>query len=183
MASAVLAFIDAGLLILSGALLLFGASVAASIADSLGDSSSSYTAEFAFDGVLDLVAGGLLIAGGVNLLGGRLIGRTLLTVGGAIVLVEGIYWPARFDASTVPSIHRLGRRVLDAGRAAAGVHLGAHRDPVVDRQGREPPTALRSAARPEVSPRLSHPTTIGTGNRICMTIHTAPSTAASSMAR
>lgn len=104
MASAVLAFIDAGLLILAGALLLFGASVAASIAHSLDSSASSYTAEFAFDGVLDIVAGGLLIAGGVNLLGGRPIGRTMQSVGGVIVLVEGIYWPARFSASSVPSI-------------------------------------------------------------------------------
>ncbi len=102
-ASAVLAFIDAGLLLLSGALLLFGASLAASIADSFGGSASAYTAEFAFDGVLDLVAGGLLISGGVNLLGGRVIGRTLLTVGAVLVLVEGIYWPSRFSLSTVPS--------------------------------------------------------------------------------
>lgn len=102
-AAAVLAFIDAGLLILSGALLLFGASLAASIAESVGDSSSAYSAEFAFDGVLDLVSAGLLIAGGVNMLGGRQVGRVLLTAGSGIVLVEAIYWPARFPVSAVPS--------------------------------------------------------------------------------
>ena len=98
-----LAFIDAGLLILSGTLLLFGASLAASIAESVGDSTSAYSAEFAFDGVLDLVASGLLIAGGVNILGGRQAGHMLLTAGSVIVLVEAIYWPARFPVAAVPS--------------------------------------------------------------------------------
>lgn len=98
-----LAFIDAGLLILSGTLLLFGASLAASIAESVGDSTSAYSAEFAFDGVLDLIAAGLLIAGGVNMLGGRQAGRMLLTAGSGIVLVEAIYWPARFPVAAVPS--------------------------------------------------------------------------------
>ena len=84
-------------------LLLFGASLAATSPTPLDGSTSAYTAEFAFDGVLDFVAAGLLIAGGVNLLGGRPAGRTLLTAGGGIVLVEAIYWPARFPVAAVPS--------------------------------------------------------------------------------
>lgn len=94
-AAAVLAYINAGLLILAGSLLLLGASIVADV-ESATDSSTTYGAEFALDGILNLVAGGLLIAGGVVLTGRKPAGRILLSAGGLLVVAEAIYWLIRF---------------------------------------------------------------------------------------
>lgn len=96
MASAVLAYVTAGLLILAGALLLFGASVVSNL-DEVSHSAGGYGAELAFDGVLNFLAAGLLIGGGVMVTGRKAAGRTLLSVGSVIVLGETVYWMVRFD--------------------------------------------------------------------------------------
>jgi len=89
--ASVLAYILGGLLVLAGLLLIFGASVSSSMGDSFDADTGSITAELAFDGVVDFVAAGLLIAGGVSLTGGRAGGRTLLAIGAGITLVASIY--------------------------------------------------------------------------------------------
>ena len=97
MAAAVLAYVNAGLLILAGALLLFGASVVSDFENSTG-SGSDYGVEIALDGLLNLVAAGLLIAGAVMFTSGKSTGRLLLTVGCAIVIAESVYWLTRFNS-------------------------------------------------------------------------------------
>lgn len=99
LASAVLAYILAGILILSGILLLFGASTVNSFGDAFHEDTGSVTAELAFDGFVDFVAAGLLIAGGVSLSGARRRGRTLLVVGAAITVADCVYWLVRTSAA------------------------------------------------------------------------------------
>jgi hypothetical protein len=94
--ASILAYINSGLLILSGSLLLFGAAVIHDI-DKATRSHTGYGTELAFDGVLNLIAGGLLIAGGVALSNRRTSGRIMLTVGSVIVLAECVYWLTRFS--------------------------------------------------------------------------------------
>jgi hypothetical protein len=94
--ASILAYINSGLLILSGSLLLFGAAVIHDI-DKATRSHTGYGTELAFDGVLNLIAGGLLIAGGVALSNRRTSGRVMLTVGTAVVLAECVYWLTRFS--------------------------------------------------------------------------------------
>ena len=96
--ASILAYINSGLLILSGSLLLFGAALIHDI-DKATRSHTGYGTELALDGLLNLIAGGLLIAGAVSLTNRRTSGRILLSVGGALVLAECIYWLARFSNS------------------------------------------------------------------------------------
>jgi hypothetical protein len=93
--ASVLAYVLGGLLILAGLLLIFGASLSSSMGDAFDADTGSITAELAFDGVVNLVAAGLLIAGAVSLTGGRLGGRTLLACGAGITVAASIYWLAR----------------------------------------------------------------------------------------
>jgi hypothetical protein len=94
-AAAVLAFIVAGLLLLAGIDLVFNASVIHSIGVQGGFDLSDATAELGFDAVVDVVAGALLLAGGLMLLGRRTQARTLLFLGVALDLGAAIYWLAR----------------------------------------------------------------------------------------
>jgi len=98
LAAGVLAYVLAGILILSGLLLLFGASSVHSLGNSFNSDTSSATAELAFDGFVDLVAAGLLIAGGVSLSGAHRRGRTLLLAGTGMTLADCVYWLARTSA-------------------------------------------------------------------------------------
>ncbi|WP_375504093.1 hypothetical protein [uncultured Jatrophihabitans sp.] len=95
-ASAVLAFVTAGLLVLAGLLLFLGGAIAGDVEDSF-DSGTHIGLELALDGVVNLVAGGLLIAGGVMLVGRNRNGRVLLSIGGGIVVAAAVYWILRFD--------------------------------------------------------------------------------------
>ncbi len=94
-AAAVLAYIDAGLLILAGLLLLVGASAVDSWNDAFGSHDNSVTVELAADGLVNLISAGLQIAGGVLLTGRSETGRTLLTAGGAVCIAAGVYWVIR----------------------------------------------------------------------------------------
>uniref|UniRef100_UPI0035CBBFE5 hypothetical protein n=1 Tax=uncultured Jatrophihabitans sp. TaxID=1610747 RepID=UPI0035CBBFE5 len=95
-ASAVLAFVASGLLILAGLLLFLGGAIASDIEDSV-HSSTHIGLELGLDGVVNLVAAGLLIAGGVSLVGRNPLGRILLSVGATIVAAAAVYWFVRFD--------------------------------------------------------------------------------------
>ena len=94
-AASVLGYIDAGLLILAGLLLLIGASAVDSWNNAFGSNDNSITAELAIDGLLNLLSAGLQIAGGVMLTGRSERGRTLLTVGGGLCIAAGVYWLIR----------------------------------------------------------------------------------------
>ena len=95
-ASAVLAFVVSGLLILAGLLLFLGGAIASDVEDSV-NSSTHIGVELGLNGVVNLVAAGLLIAGGVTLVGRNRLGRVLLSIGGAIVVAAAVYWIVRFD--------------------------------------------------------------------------------------
>ncbi len=98
--AAVLAYVTAGLLIVAGLLLLLGASVVDSL-DRLAGNHTLLTAELAIDGVINLVAGGLLIAGAVGFSGGSSTARVVLSVGSGIVIGESVYWLIRSDGGSV----------------------------------------------------------------------------------
>jgi hypothetical protein len=94
-AANVLAFVTGGLLIAAGLLLFFGASVVNGLDELDHNSHSIVTAELVLDGLLDMVAAGLLIAGGVSFGGRSASGRIMLSVGSGIVLGESLYWIVR----------------------------------------------------------------------------------------
>lgn len=98
--SAVVAYIGAGLLVLAGILLFFGATVVSAFSDTAGDSYRILTTELFVDGLVNLVAAGLLVGGGVALTGRSARGRTVLTVGCGIVIVEAVYWTIRSDVTS-----------------------------------------------------------------------------------
>jgi hypothetical protein len=102
-AAAVLSFVTGGLLIAAALLLFAGASLVSDFGDVTQTNTTFTSTEFALDGLVNLVAAGLLIAGGVMFAGRRHTGRTLIVLGGAIVIAVSIYWIARFDgfATTV----------------------------------------------------------------------------------
>lgn len=97
-ASAVLAFVLAGLLIAAALLLFAGASVLHELGNSTDANTDGTTTEFTVDGFVNLVTAGLLIAGGVALLGRNRNGRTMISTAGVIVLAAAIYWVARYGS-------------------------------------------------------------------------------------
>lgn len=94
-AANVLAYVTAGLLIAAGLLLFFGASIVSGLDELDNNSHSIVTAELVLDGMLDLVAAGLLIAGAVSFGARNAGGRIMLSVGSGIVLGEALYWIVR----------------------------------------------------------------------------------------
>jgi hypothetical protein len=97
-AGAVLAFVCAGLLVVAGALLFSGASFLHGLDG--GEYTGSATAELVVDGLVNLAAAALLIAGGVAVTGRRDRGRTMIFIGTGIVVVMAIYWLARWNGDT-----------------------------------------------------------------------------------
>lgn len=95
-AAAVLGYVAAGLLVVAGVLLFFGASTIQGFNNAFGNQDTSYTAEFVLAGVANLIAAGLLIAGSVSMTGRNTTGRLLYVVGSGIVIVATIYWLARW---------------------------------------------------------------------------------------
>lgn len=100
-ASAVLGYVTAGLLILAGLLLFFGASFVSAFDDASGQRHTILTTELVVDGLLNIVVAGLLIGGAASFAGGSRSGRTLLSVGCGIVLVEAVYWAIRTGADAI----------------------------------------------------------------------------------
>jgi hypothetical protein len=97
-AAAVLAYVAGGLLILAALILFSSADFANSLGNDLNTDTSSTTSELAVDGVINLIAAGLLIAGAVMLAGRKPRGRLLLATGTGIVVACAIYWITRFNA-------------------------------------------------------------------------------------
>lgn len=112
--ASVLAYVLGALLILAGILLIFGASLASSLGDVAGTDTGSITAELVLDGVANLVAAGLLIAGGVNLTSGRLSGRVLLGWGAALTGAASVYWLARTSGASGAVVYALAFDALAA---------------------------------------------------------------------
>lgn len=96
LAAAVLGWVLAALLFLSAGLLFFGATFLHDL-QTTGDYTGDDVAELLVDGLFDIVAAVLLIAGGVALTGRNRSGRTLLVGGAAIVLVLSLYWLIRWS--------------------------------------------------------------------------------------
>lgn len=95
LAASVLGYVDAGLLILAGLVLFFGASEIQSFDNTFGTDNGSVTTELIVNGLLNLVVAGLLIAGAVGLMQSARSGRVLLSVGGALCVAQAIYWLVR----------------------------------------------------------------------------------------
>ena len=114
-AAAVLGYVTAGLLIAAGLLLFFGASIVDDF--DFNNSQSVRTTEYVLDGILNLVAGGLLIAGGVSFSGRNANGRILLSVG-----CGHRAWASRCTGSSAAT--RRTAAVLGAGVRGAGHRLG-----------------------------------------------------------
>jgi len=87
-AAAVLSYIQAGVLLIIGIILLAGAKT---FDDFGGDGAT--TAELALDGIINLALGGLFIAGAVMLTSGR--SRNVLLIACLANLADAIYWVAR----------------------------------------------------------------------------------------
>jgi hypothetical protein len=90
-ASAVLAYVQAGIILIIGIILLAGAKT---FDDFGGDGSA--TAELAVDGVVNLVLGALLIAGAVMLTAGK--SRNVMILACVGNLVDAVYWVIRAES-------------------------------------------------------------------------------------
>lgn len=99
-AAAVLGYVAGGLLIVAGIILFFGASFITNYDDLSGQTHSNYVAELSVNGVFNLIAAGLLIAGSVTMSGRNPNGRLMFSVGSGIVIIETIYWLARWASRT-----------------------------------------------------------------------------------
>ncbi|GAB2472516.1 hypothetical protein [Jatrophihabitans fulvus] len=95
-AASVLGYVNAGLLIIAGLVLLFGGALTNSFEDA-SDSGTNYGVELAIDGIVNFIAAGLIIAGAVIFTGGKTNGRTLLAVGNGIVIASAVYWMVRLS--------------------------------------------------------------------------------------
>lgn len=92
-AAAVLTFVQAGLTIISAGAFLIALAALESASDTYGLSLGDSTGEFWAASLLGLVAGGLLIAGGVKALAGS--SGQLFTISIALQLVLSVYWMIR----------------------------------------------------------------------------------------
>jgi hypothetical protein len=86
------------MLVLAAGLLFFGAAFLHDIDTATAPTRDAYVAEFTFDGIVDLVAAGMLIAGAAVLTSRGAAGRTLLTGGATLVVVEALYWLIRWTS-------------------------------------------------------------------------------------
>jgi len=97
-AAAVLAFVAGGCLIVAALFLFAGASIINDIGSTLNQNTDPTTSELTIDGIINLIAAALLIAGGVMLTGRKVLGRTMLSIGSGIVVACSIYWLLRFNS-------------------------------------------------------------------------------------
>lgn len=92
-AAAVLTFVQAGLTIISAGAFLIALAALESASNTYGLALGDSTGEFWVASLLGLVAGGLLIAGGVKALAGS--NGQLFTISIAVQLVLSVYWMIR----------------------------------------------------------------------------------------
>jgi hypothetical protein len=88
--------VSAGLLIIAGILLFFGASFISGF-DTSG-STDNLTGELVIDGLVNLAAAGLFIGGSVSMTTGNPSGRSLYYVAAGVVVVAAVYWAARWSS-------------------------------------------------------------------------------------
>ena len=155
MAASVLAYIDAGLLILAGLLLLIGASAIDSFNNAFGSSDQGASAELAMDGLINLVSAGLQIAGGVMMSARSVRGRVLFTFGGAVCLAAGVYWLLRVHTAGVAiwtavfiALPIIGLGMSWTAPATVWLRGGDPRDPRDPRNPRDPRDPRRGVQRP-----------------------------------
>lgn len=103
LAASVLAYVLAGILLASGALLVFGASslYVLAAAESAGGA-HAMAGELAVAGLANLVVASVLITGGLILSDARRRRRTLLALGAGLTLAECVYWLARVGGDSGP---------------------------------------------------------------------------------
>ena len=124
-AAAVLSYVEAGFLLLTGLILFSGSSAVSDWSNHNDRDHLGWGAQFAVAGLGDIVAAGLLIVGGVVFTAGKRLGRTLLAVGLAVCVVEavlldqlaerqrrrhlsvGVLLPGHADHRDVHVLHRL----------------------------------------------------------------------------
>ena len=96
-ASAVLGFINAGLLIIASIVLFATAATIDSVTNGNSDffDFGDAVAEITTDGVLDLIAAALMIVGAIQLLGRKPIGLVLTLVSSGLTVAYAIYWLVR----------------------------------------------------------------------------------------
>jgi hypothetical protein len=95
-AGAVLGYVAGGLIIFAGILLFLGSNAIDDLNASFDHRYAHLAAELRVDGVVNFVAAGLLIAGGVSMSSRTSSGRILYCVGTGVVLAESVYWITRF---------------------------------------------------------------------------------------
>lgn len=121
-AAAVLGYVDGGLIILA-AVLLFAAAASGGDLDYSITNGHSLTAELTVDGLLNLIAGGLLIGGAVAMTAGRPLGRLLYSTGAGVVLAESVYWMTRWSSQFAHIAGLLVYALLFAAVAIVGLSL------------------------------------------------------------
>lgn len=97
-ASAVLAFVAGGLLVLAALVLFSSARFVSDLGDVWSTDRHSITNELSVDGIVNLCAAALLIPGGVLLLGGKAFGQGLVAIGSVVVVAATVYWVIRAQA-------------------------------------------------------------------------------------
>jgi hypothetical protein len=128
-AAAVLGYVNAGLLVIAGLLLFAGASLVNSLDDSSdGVNVEDFTAELTFDGFLNLLAAGLLIAGGVIMSARRPNGRLVYSLGAGVVVAEVVYWLGRWGSRIEDISGVLVYGLLFGALAVTGAALAWTRD-------------------------------------------------------
>lgn len=95
--AAILSYIEAGLLILTGLILFSGSSAVSSWSNDSHTSDRGWGTQFAVAGFGDLIAAALLIGGAVAFSGGRPSGRTLMSAGLGVCVAEAIFWLAKLS--------------------------------------------------------------------------------------
>jgi hypothetical protein len=142
-AAAVLGYVNAGLLVIAGLLLFTGASLVNAEESNGGLDLHSFTTELTFDGFINLLAGGLLIAGSVIMTSRRPNGRALYSTGAAIVAMETIYWLGRWGSRVDDITGILIYGLIFGALAVVGFALAWSRDGTTWLAQRRPPPSWR----------------------------------------
>ncbi len=99
LASAVLGYVAAGLLLVAALLLFLGASIVTSLDTTA--SGRDFRDELAVDGGLNMLIAGLLFAGSVVFYSRYSVGSVLMTIAAVLTLGAGIYWASRRPTSGI----------------------------------------------------------------------------------